>query len=187
MPGCQANVTPPYMEHACFHVHAEQPSHILHGLQGLGDGVEDTLTRASRLPVQGQPFRSGSSASKDAQAFGYMDLFHATATALSLPVVVFHDGLSPSFTHQHGTDRLRFVRVMGVGASSAYSQNDLRFEVFLDWLQVMPSCAITPAGFLPACGPCLGCVQCAVQRTQNTAHQQARMQTRLSLAAARVR
>ena len=41
----------------------------------------------------------------------------------------------PAFVRQHSTDRLRFVQVPGVGASSAYSQNDLRFDVFLDWLQ----------------------------------------------------
>ena len=65
-----------------------------------------------------------------------MDLFHNTATSLELPVVVFHDALTPAFVRQHNTSLLRFVQVPGAGATSAYSQNDLRFEVFLDWLQV---------------------------------------------------
>ena len=68
--------------------------------------------------------------------FGYMDLWYQTAVALRLPAVVFHDDLSDAFVARYATDSIKFIRVVGLGATSLYSANDVRFDVFADWLQV---------------------------------------------------
>lgn len=72
----------------------------------------------------------------DSATFGYMDLWYQTIAAQRLPAVVFHDGLSQAFVTRYSTEHLKFVKVAGIGENSPYSVNDVRFDVFFDWLQV---------------------------------------------------
>ena len=65
-----------------------------------------------------------------------MGLWYTTMSALSIPAIVFHDDLSEEFVRHYATDNIRFIQVVGLGPSTVYSANDVRFDIFSDWLRV---------------------------------------------------
>lgn len=75
----------------------------------------------------------------DSTTYGYMDLWYRTISGLGMAGVIFHDDLSPSFVAKYETPMVKFVQVEGIGSSTVLSANDVRFDVFADWLQVRGS------------------------------------------------